>query len=74
MSRDTIFRSLGLEGLKSQSRLGSLKSQKMGVSRPHLKVLFKIEQSKPNFRQYCFAVKPTLILRFLTYTEKNSFT
>ena len=42
-SRDTIFQSLGLEGLKSwsRSRLSTLKSPKMGVSRPYLKVRFK---------------------------------
>ena len=45
--------------------------RKMGMSRPYLKIRFKIEYSKPSFRQYCFTVKPTLIL---TYTEKNSFT
>ena len=37
MSRDTIFQSLGLEGVKSRSRLGlgTSKSRKMGKSRPY---------------------------------------
>jgi len=34
-SRDIIFQSLGLEGLKSRSRFGNFKSQKMGMSRPY---------------------------------------
>ena len=36
-SRDTIFQSLGLEGLKPRSRLGlgTSKSRKMGKSRPY---------------------------------------
>jgi len=32
-SQDTIFQSLGLEDLKSRSRLGTLKSRKMSMSR-----------------------------------------
>jgi len=38
VSRDTIFQSLGLEGLKSRSpsRLGTLKSRKMVMSWPYL--------------------------------------
>ena len=44
-SRDTIFRSLGLEELKSlsRSRLGTLKSRKIGMSR----------QSRPYFDARC---------------------
>ena len=41
------------------------------MSQPYLKVRFRIEQSMPNFPQFCFTVKSTLIL---TYSEKNSFT
>ena len=40
LSRDTIFQILGLEGVKS--RLGTLKSRKMRMSRPYLKIRFKI--------------------------------
>ena len=44
-SRDTIFQSLGLEGLKPRSRLGlgTLKSRKMGKSRPY----FQSERKNP---------------------------
>ena len=44
-SRDTIFQSLGLEGLKPRSRLGlgASKSRKMGKSRPY----FQSERKNP---------------------------
>ena len=44
-SRDAIFQSLGLEGLKPRSRLGlgTSKSRKMGKSRPY----FQFERKNP---------------------------
>ena len=43
MSRDIIFQSFGLDGLKPRSRLGTLKFLKMGMSWQYLKVPFKTE-------------------------------
>ena len=43
MYRDTIFQNLGLKDLKSWSHRGTLKSLKIGMSWPYLKVRFKIE-------------------------------
>ena len=44
-SQDTIFQSLGLEGLKPRSRFGlsTSKTRKMGKSRPY----FKSERKNP---------------------------
>jgi len=54
VSQDTVFQSLGLESLKSRSpsRLGTLKSRKMGMSRPYLLFLlwnyFSIQMCRKN--------------------------